>query len=1230
MYLTLSRPTENMSTITLTKSDFWPTLTAPINETKFINKLQEDNWIDKYRHENESLDEFFWRIANACASIEEDKAFWAQQYYALLKDFQFTTGGRISANLGTGKKGKTLFNCFINGPVRNATIEYTRSSEDGQEIPCKITTPDNPDNLFNIMLTVLEQAKTLATDGGYGINLSWIRPRGSVIKGIGIAHPGVCAYMDILDTVSSVIVRGNNDGYKDILENHLSKEEVEAFQSEASKLKSPRKGAMMLCLNIDHPDIEEFIKLKRESGRITKANLSVVVSDAFMCAVENDEFWELKFDGVVYKRIKARDLYNLIMESTWNYNDPGVIFVDNANKYNPIIYMGKMDCTNPCCKAGTLVATQNGWTAVENINVGDMIQTLTGFEPVQKIYTYDNTELYRVTFMDGGYLDVSPGHIFHIKYGNEARKQFEYQKRLTELIDLIKTEPIFIRKSSTKFVFKNNNNWTRDEGLLCGLILGDGCINNNNTNIKIAANSKENNEYILNLGQRLKLNSSIYNYKDYNTTEISFNGPEARNLINKFKLTEIGTGENKDFPIEWLNSNKEFLSGLLDGLISSDGNINITGRYPQVRITNISKKLHKKIRLLGLCFDLQIQTYLTKHKDKNSSKINGRKIVAKYDGYDSIMDNDSIFNLFNQLQYISHTKKNETLRFIINNNQLNGNKWITKIKSIEKLPNTGTVYDLYCESDNWNTEGYINRGCGEIGGNPLISTVCLLGSINLTRFVNADRSFDWQKYRNYIRVASRLLDSINDLERQNSIPQYNWVIKNIRQFGMGINGLGSALHMMGINYGNNDKCLKFTEEINKIKFYECWNASAELAKEKGVFPAYRKQAFTSTNFFNTMLAPFPDLQEKIRKYGVRNAKCTTNPPLGNSSVICGNVSNGIEPIFSDHYERTYIIHKWPDGLDKDNIKSILTESKQGKDVVWRGDYRGISYLYEPHNRGLCQIEQVTDYGVKWAKEHGYVENPVLANTISVDDHVAVMKVCQKWIEQSVSKTANLPADFSLEETKSYYIDAWKAGLIGVTTYREGTMASVLSKIEQEPERIIKTDNVKLPEVFENGPTHIIRANGHKFYIHFSFLPEDKDKKYPVALWISYNGKKEFELCKKACIKLRNLALDKGISLDLVNDSVEKCKNDASHNQVARMVSLNLRHNVSISDIISVMENIDGDDMYSPLTAIRRFLSKHVKDGTKATNFQCPNCKSEQVEYSGGCKTCKDCGWTACS
>jgi ribonucleoside-diphosphate reductase alpha chain len=455
---------------------------------------------------------------------------------------------------------------------------------------------------------------------------------------------------------------------------------------------------------------------------------------------------------------------------------------------------------------------------------------------------------------------------------------------------------------------------------------------------------------------------------------------------------------------------------------------------------------------------------------------------------------------------------------------------------------------------------------------------------------------------------------------------------------MGINGLGSTLMMLGIPY-NSKEAVEFTKKVCQLKENLTWQTSALLAREKGPFKAYIKKDFENTEYFKSDRLS-DETKSMLRKYGARNAKTTTNPPLGNSSVITGT-SNGIEPVYNLEYERTVICKEWPKGYTKDNIKDVL-KSHKGKDYeYWRGDINGKTYLYEPYNRGLCEVSVVRDYGYEWLldnypdKDH----KPYLITTgdLNIEDHLNIQEVVQYYNNQSVSKTCNLPNKYPFEEFKDLYYNAWKRGLNGFTTYREGTMESVISNIKKtENAKGIVRKDIKLPKQFINGPTSIIKCQGYKFYIHFSYLPEDTDMEFPVVMWIYTNARykgEELKICNMAARNLGKLALSKGIDPRIVTSTLEKAKADYPHNRLGRMVSLNLRHNVPREDILESLMGIDGDNISTLVASVRKFLLKTLPDGTRLKGAMCENteCTGSRTNiiFEGGCKRCLDCGATLC-
>jgi ribonucleoside-diphosphate reductase alpha chain len=239
-----------------------------------------------------SVEDSWRRIARALAEVEADPARWEAEFYAALEGFKFLPAGRITAGAGTGR-AVTLFNCFVMGTI--------------------------PDTMEGIFTALKEAALTMQQGGGIGYDFSTIRPRGAPVAGVAADASGPLSFMDVWDAMCRTIMSAGS-----------------------------RRGAMMATMRCDHPDIEAFIEAKRDPARLRMFNLSVLVTDAFMAAVKADGPWELAFGGKVYRTVEARDLWNKIMRSTFDYAEPGVIFIDRINAMNNLGYAETIAATNPC------------------------------------------------------------------------------------------------------------------------------------------------------------------------------------------------------------------------------------------------------------------------------------------------------------------------------------------------------------------------------------------------------------------------------------------------------------------------------------------------------------------------------------------------------------------------------------------------------------------------------------------------------------------------------------------------------------------------------------------------------------------------------------------------------------------------------------------------------------------------------------------------------------------
>ena len=267
--------------------------------TRFAAPIAEQIWDMKYRLKeadgtpiDATVEDSWRRIARALASVEKDPAAWEGRFYAALEDFKYLPAGRITAGAGTGRS-VTLFNCFVMGTI--------------------------PDNMGGIFDGLKEAALTMQQGGGIGYDFSTIRPRGAEVKGVAADASGPLSFMDVWDAMCRTIMSAGS-----------------------------RRGAMMATMRCDHPDIESFIEAKHDAARLRMFNLSVLVTDAFMEAVKADGPWDLTFEGKVYHTLNARDLWNKIMRATFDYAEPGVIFIDRINAMNNLRYAETIAATNPC------------------------------------------------------------------------------------------------------------------------------------------------------------------------------------------------------------------------------------------------------------------------------------------------------------------------------------------------------------------------------------------------------------------------------------------------------------------------------------------------------------------------------------------------------------------------------------------------------------------------------------------------------------------------------------------------------------------------------------------------------------------------------------------------------------------------------------------------------------------------------------------------------------------
>ena len=335
-----------------------------------LTPLSQQIWDMKYRQKSQTgevidktISDSWHRVASALAEAEPNhKKKWAGLFYDALSDFNFLPAGRILAGAGTGRR-VTLFNCFVMGTI--------------------------PDDLGGIFDHLREAAITMQQGGGIGYDFSPLRPKGAPVKGVCADASGPLSFMDVWDSMCRTIMSAGS-----------------------------RRGAMMATLRCDHPDIEAFIDAKQEPNRLRMFNLSVLVTDNFMDAVHHNLSWTLQFEGRPYRSLPARELWDKIMKATYDYAEPGVIFIDRINRRNNLWYVEDINATNPC---GEQPLPPYGTCLLGSINLARLID-----HPFEKNASLDEKKLEKLVRLAVRMLD----NVIDVSnYPLEQQKQEAFSKR---------------------------------------------------------------------------------------------------------------------------------------------------------------------------------------------------------------------------------------------------------------------------------------------------------------------------------------------------------------------------------------------------------------------------------------------------------------------------------------------------------------------------------------------------------------------------------------------------------------------------------------------------------------------------------------------------------------------------------------------------------------------------------------------------------------------------------
>lgn len=832
-------------------------------------------------HDNETWEEACERVANHVSNAEsgDDRLRYKAEFERVLLDNLFMPGGRIM--YGSGRAKGQLLNCFVI-PTEDSREGWGKSVSD------------------SIVIS--------GTGGGVGLNCSPVRPRGLPVAGSGGVATGAVSLMEIINAAGDVIKAGGG-----------------------------RRTALMLCLDVNHGDIEEFLNKKLDLNKLNNANVSVVFNEdpeTFFDKVKKDEDFDLVFRSKIVGKVKARELWEKIVQNAIKSGEPGILNGHYANRMSNVYYAVKLTSTNPCITGDTLIAVADGRNAVSieqlmnegkdvpvystNLETGK-VEIKMGRNPRK---TGEKKEVWKLTLDDGSVLRATPNHKILLK-----------NLTYVELKDLKPGDSIFPFNSFSSNGYRQ----------ICG------------TGAKMIGSGRR-------------------NRRQYR-------------LIHEFHNGETDSGK---FAIH----HTDFDS--------------LNDRVLKVMTHEEHRALHS-LRMTGEANPYHTMSDEWKKKfASHAGESNGR-----YSGVDNgklLDEGRKVFKENGKLTqelWIEHAKKNNLPQFLGNEfrfgsftnfkNQVVENHKVVSVEfdSFEDVYNI-TVDDNHnyhvvtsTEDDKYVTSsGICVKNCGEIWMSPY--DCCCLGALVLPRFVKSGK-INWDMLRHAVMTAVRFLDDVLTINNY-PLKEIQETCANLRRIGLGVMGLHDMLLMLGHKYNSAEGLELVDKVMNFIK--NCsYEASIELAKEKGSFPLFDAEKFLKSNFVKSLK---PTIRKMIAEHGIRNCALNTIAPTGTTSMVCG-VTSGIEPMFAAAYER-----RW-----------------------WNGDVREMEVVVHPLFKRFIEEGQDTSHF------QGAFE-------LSVRDHFEMQRVCQKHMDNAVSKTINIDTSkVSASELSDLYME-YIPELKGVTVYPEGS------------------------------------------------------------------------------------------------------------------------------------------------------------------------------------------------
>lgn len=947
----------------------------------FLTEISRHIWDSKYRFRDDdqvhdrTVEDTWRRIARTLAAVEKDDGNrWENYFYEALRDFRFLPGGRIQAGAGTGRR-VTLFNCFAMG-----TIE------------------DSMDGIFD---GLKEGALTMQQGGGVGYDFSTLRPSGTQARSVGTVASGPVSFMQIWDAMCRTLLSTG-----------------------------ARRGAMMATLRCDHPDIEAFIDAKRDSQALRRFNLSVLVTDAFMEAVHGDRDWALVFPQAsspagaemvmrrwsgalepvrcrVHRQVRARELWDKLMRATYEYAEPGVLFIDRINQANNLWYREQISTTNPCVTGDTWIHTAGGPRQVKELCGRPFEALVNGREhrsSPRGFFSTGHKHVMRLRTREGFSLRLTGDHPV-LRVTRQTR--WSRQTGWTKAGELRAEDKVVLQDHRTMAHWAGQ--YGEKEGYLIGLLIGDGTFSEGQAQLRVWPGAAVANADVPAAGTVAIMNAvediaaDIAHHSDFSGWRTGGGGSyrflKLAQITRLAESLDVRHGHKTVTPaIERCSS--DFYRGFLRGLFDTDGSVQGSPcKGVSVRLAQSDERMLESVQRMLLRLGIASVIYRNRRAAGPRLLPDGRGGKRAYEcraDHELAIAGENLSS-FHELVGFTDSQKQSRLTDLLKGykRSLNRAGFVATVECVES-DGVEEVFDVQIPGVNaFDAGGFYVHNCGEIPLPPY--GACDLGSLNLTAFVHdpfTDKSrLDLDGISKAAAFATRMMDNVIDAS-QFPLDKQAAQARGTRRIGLGLTGLADTLIMLGLHYAEKP-ARELAARVMQAICHTAYRTSIGLAEEKGAFPFFDREKFLQGKFIQSL--PH-DIQDGIVRYGLRNSHLTAIAPTGTISLLANNISSGLEPVYKFNYVRRVL------ELD-----------------------------------GRHTEHRLTDFALqRWREREGSGNLPpafVDAGALAPSAHLGMQAALQPYVDNSISKTINVPREYRFEDFKEIYQEAYDLGLKGCTTFR---------------------------------------------------------------------------------------------------------------------------------------------------------------------------------------------------